>query len=93
MFLIILIKISLYYQSSRLCLLIDHTISKGNLYTMITLTGNRSILPLACAWAPSEKGDCTDMFLDLLHNELHRIKSCHNDESGIVIGSIEKNRY
>ena len=57
---------------------------------MITLTGNRSILPLACAWAPSEKGDYTDMFLDLLHDELYRIKSCHTDESGALIGSIEK---
>lgn len=65
-------------------------ISKGHLYTLITMTGNRSILPLATAWAPSEKSEFTDMFLNLFQGHLHRIETCHTDDSRALIGSIEK---
>lgn len=65
-------------------------ISKGHLYTLVTMTGDRNILPLAVAWAPSEKGDYTDLFLSLLRGHLHRIETCHTDDSRALIGSIEK---
>lgn len=33
------------------------SISCGRLYAMISLTGNRTILPIAIVWAPSENSD------------------------------------
>lgn len=54
------------------------------------MTGDRSVLPLASAWAPSEKGEFTDLFLDLFRGHLHRIETCHTDDSRALIGSFEK---
>ena len=65
-------------------------ISKGNLYSIVALTGNRSIIPLGFAWAQSEKSDFTDMLLALLRNELNRIKSCHTDDASELFRSFEK---
>ncbi|KAK8892753.1 hypothetical protein M9Y10_029994 [Tritrichomonas musculus] len=65
-------------------------ISKGHLYTLITMTGDRSVLPLATAWAPSEKGEFADLFLNLFRGHLHRIETCNTDDSRALIGSIEK---
>lgn len=67
------------------------SISKGHLYTMVTLTGARTILPLAIAWAPSESLFYSEMFLQLFtKDELSRIKSCISDQSQALISSIEK---
>ena len=49
-------------------------ISKGHLYILITITGDRSILPLAVAWDPSEKGDFTNMILKLFQEHLSQKK-------------------
>ena len=65
-------------------------VSGGNLYTMIGLTGDRTILPIGAAWAPSESSESTDKFLSMLQNELYKIKSCQTDESLKLIKSIEK---
>ena len=67
-------------------------ISDGHFYELVTLTGNRSILPVAVAWAVSESKEYTRMLLNLLHNELHRIQSCHTDEAGALISPIEEAR-
>lgn len=65
-------------------------ISEGRLYALITLTGNRTIIPLAAGWAPTEKGEQTDLLLSLFGEKVHLIKSCHTDDSQALIGSIEK---
>ena len=60
-------------------------ISKGHLYTMITLTGDRTILSFAMAWALSESSLYSEMFLGLFtKNELCHIKNCISDQSQVL---------
>lgn len=67
------------------------SISGGKLYAMITLTGDRTILPIAAAWAPSESSDNTNLLFEMLEDELTKIQSCHTDEGKGLIKSIEEN--
>ena len=65
-------------------------ISKGHLYELVTITGNRTIIPIAIAWAITENKKYTEMLLELLKKELHLIKSCHTDNAGALITPIEQ---
>lgn len=65
-------------------------ISAGHLYCIITLTGNRTIVPIAAAWAPTENKIYTKMLLNMLANEIGIIKVCQTDESGALISPIEE---
>lgn len=65
-------------------------ISRGRLYSIVTLTGNRTILPLAVGWAPSEAKQYTEMLLSMISNEVSLIKTCHTDDSKALIVCIEK---
>lgn len=53
----------------------------GNIYCTITLTGDRIILPVSLACAPSENSKYTEMLRQLLGSELTLIKTCHTDQS------------
>lgn len=64
-------------------------ISSGRLYSIVTLTGNRTILPLAVGWAPSEAKQYTEMLLSMLSNEVSLIKTCHTEDSKALIVCIE----
>ncbi len=66
-----------------------HTNISGKLYAMITLTGDRTMLPIAIAWAPTENSDNTNLLFDMLHNERSKIQSFHTDEGKGLIKSIE----
>lgn len=66
-------------------------ISGGKLYVLITITGDRTVLPIAAAWAPTENSKYTDMLFDLLEDDIHLIQSCHTDEGKGLIKSIQKN--
>lgn len=65
-------------------------ISAGHLYTIITLTGDRTILPIAAAWAPTESSFYTDMLFNMLERDILLIKTCHSDEGRGLISSIDK---
>ena len=67
-------------------------IARGRLYGLVTLTGNRNLLPLAFAWAPSENTYYTDKLLGLLKENVRLIQSCHSDESKALIKSIESHK-
>lgn len=81
---------SLFFGVVQLDTRFQNGISKGRLYLMIALTGDRTILPVGAAWAPSEAIIYTDMFLSMFKNETELIKSCLTDEADALITSIEK---
>ena len=81
---------SIFFPVTQLDSRFQTCIARGRLYGLVTLTGNRSLLPLAFGWASSEKGEFTDMLFDMIHNELHFIKCCHTDEALALINSVEK---
>lgn len=65
-------------------------VSAGHLYTIITLTGDRTILPLALAWSPTESSIYTNMLFSMLDKDIYLIRTCHSDEGKGLISSIDK---
>ena len=83
------IQSSLFFHVTQMDTRFQTGLSGGRLYTIVTLTGDRSILPLGAAWAPSEHSGYTDMFLQMFGTDLSRFASCQTDESNALIKSIE----
>ena len=81
---------SLFFGVTQMDTRFQTGISRGNLYLMITLTGDRTVLPIGAAWAPSEACIFTDMFLGMFKDDIKLIKSCLTDEAFALITSIEK---
>lgn len=79
----------LFFPVVQLDTRFQNGISGGHLYIMITMTGDRTILPIAVAWAPSEKSNYTDMLLEMMPNEIPYIKACHTDEAIALFKSFE----
>lgn len=63
---------------------------QGDLYSVITLIGDRTIVPVAIAWAPSEKSKYTKMLLEMLEEEIDLTETCLTDESMGIFKSFEK---
>lgn len=83
---------SLFFQVVQLDSRFQTCIAKGRLYGLITSTGDRSILPLAYAWAESEKSIYTNMLFQMLNDDVHLIKTCHTDEAYSLISCVENFR-
>lgn len=66
-------------------------IAKGRLYSMIATTGDRTILIIAVALAPTENFDYTNLLFPMFEDDIQLIKSCNTDEGKGLIKSIEEN--
>lgn len=54
------------------------------------MTGDRTILPIAAAWAPSENSIYTEKLIKMMPNEISLIEACHTDQAMALFKCFEK---